>query len=106
MNGMIEIAEQNGIESREELINKCYDMEIPITGNEDSQTLELYLSSASDEDFDDEFEDDDFEDEEEFEDDFEDDKPAEEEEGFYEEDFDFDEEEDIEDDDFMDEDLR
>ena len=60
-------AEKQIIKSREELIEECLEMGIPITGHEDKETLEMFLGSADedddfgddeDDDFDDEFDDD------------------------------------------------
>lgn len=98
-------ADKKELKSREELIEECYNAGIPITGDEDLETLELYLASGDEDDdlgFDDE--DDDFaEDDDDYyksdkddyidEDDL--DKNAKEED-FYEEDFDFDDEDDDE----------
>ena len=74
------------IKSREELVEECLDMGIPVIGNEDRETLEMFLGSA----------DDDYEDEE---DDLDGDDGFEEgpsdDDEIFDEDFDFDEDDDL-----------
>jgi hypothetical protein len=77
------------LKTREELIEECIEMGIPVTGYEDQETLEMFLGTADD---------DSDEDEEEIDDDFDDDggfdeEPSEDDE-IFDEDFDFDEDED------------
>ena len=77
------------IKSREELVEECLDMGIPVIGNEDRETLEMFLGSADD-DYDDE--EDDFDDDLDGDDGFEE-GPSDDDE-IFDEDFDFDEDED------------
>jgi len=72
--------------SREELMEECVEMGIPVIGHEDRETLELFLGSADD-DYEDDF-DDDLDGEDGFED-----GPSEDDE-IFDEDFDFDEDDD------------
>ncbi len=94
MNEISNIPEENE-KTREELIEECLELGIPVTGNEDVDTLNLYLGSADD-DEDDYDEDDDYykDDEDEFDDDDDllKDEPDEEN---IEDDFDFDEDDDL-----------
>jgi hypothetical protein len=78
--------------TREELIEECLEIGIPVTGYEDQETLKMFLGSADD-DYSDEEEDD------EFDDDGFDEEPDDE---MFDEDFDFDEED--EDDDLFEDD--
>lgn len=64
------VSGESVVKSREEVLEECLELGIPVTGSEDIDTLKLYLAS-SDEDEDDiededgdEFEEDDFEEEE------------------------------------------
>jgi hypothetical protein len=83
------VSGESVVKSREEMLDECLDLGIPVTGNEDIETLELYLASSDEDDDDIEDEDDDeFE-----EDDFEDEDAVDEEE-IFEEDLDIDEDED------------
>lgn len=80
--------EKEGIKTREDLIEECLEIGIPVTGHEDQETLEMFLGSA------DEY--DDFDDEEDFDDEFEDselDEPVDDKE-ILDEEFDFDEDDD------------
>lgn len=92
MTGLDSEFEKITIKSREELLEECLEIGIPVTGYEDQETLEMFLGSADDDDFDDEDnEDEDFDDE--FEDEDEIGEPAEDDE-IFDEDFDFEEDED------------
>ena len=76
------------IKSREELIEECLEIGIPVTGYEDQETLKMFLGSSSD----------DYEDEDDFDDDLDgdngfDEAPSDDDE-IFDEDFDFDEDED------------
>lgn len=87
MAGLEKESGKESIKTREELLEECLEIGIPVTGHEDEETLEMFLGSADDEDdFDDEEEDD-------FDDEFDDDDPVDEKE-ILDEEFDFDEEED------------
>ena len=77
------------IKSREELVEECLDMGIPVIGNEDRETLEMFLGSADD-DYEDE--EDDFDDDLDGDDGFEE-GPSDDDE-IFDEDFDFDEDDD------------
>ncbi|GAB4301110.1 MAG: hypothetical protein Kow0098_29060 [Ignavibacteriaceae bacterium] len=81
--------DEENVKTREELIEECFESGLPIRGDEDTETLRLYLASS---DEDDDLDDDEFEDEDEFEDDDFEDEPDEDE--FIDEDFDFDEDDD------------
>ena len=74
------------LKTREELIEECLEIGIPVTGYEDQETLKMFLGSA----------DDDYSDEEddEFDDDGFDEEPDDE---IFDEDFDFDDEDDDDD---------
>ncbi len=74
------------IKTREELIEECLEIGIPVTGHEDQETLEMILSSADD-DYEDK-EEDDFDGDEGFEE-----EPSEDDE-IFDEDFEFDEDDD------------
>ena len=77
------------IKSREELVEECLDMGIPVIGNEDRETLEMFLGSADDNYEDEE---DDFDDDLDGDDGFEE-GPSDDDE-IFDEDFDFDEDDD------------
>lgn len=85
---------KESIKTREELIEECLEIGIPVTGHEDEETLEMFLGSADD--------DDDFvNDDDDFDDDFDDDEleePVDDKE-ILDEEFDFEEDDDLEDDD-------
>lgn len=81
---------KESIKTREELIEECLDLGIPVTGHEDEETLEMFLGSADDDDFVDDEEEDDFDDD--FEDD-ELDEPVDDKE-ILDEEFDFEEDDD------------
>jgi hypothetical protein len=80
------------LKTREELIEECLEIGIPVTGYEDQETLKMFLGSKDD-DYSDE------EDDDEFDDDGFDEEPDDE---IFDEDFDFDEED--EDDDLFEDD--
>ena len=97
MTGLEVESGKKSIKTREELIEECLEIGIPVTGHEDEETLEMFLGSADEEDdFDDDEEDD-------FDDEFEDDEIEEpiDEKEILDEEFDFEEDDD---DDLLDDD--
>jgi hypothetical protein len=85
------VSGESVVKSRKDMLDECLELGIPVTGNEDIETLELYLASSDEED---DFED---EDEDEFEeDDFEEEEAVDDEE-IFEEDLDIDEDDDEDD---------
>ena len=93
MTGLNNQSGKEEMKTREELIEECLEIGIPVTGYEDQETLKMFLGSADD-DYSDEEEDND-----EFDDDGFDEEPDDE---IFDEDFDFDEED--EDDDLFEDD--
>ncbi len=105
MVGLINDSEEKVFKTQQELAEECIENGIPITGNEDIETLEMYLSASEYDDDDDDFDDDDDlldDDEDDFveEDDSSEIEPEDE---IFDEDFDFDEDDDdlLDDDDDM-----
>jgi hypothetical protein len=92
MTGLNNQSGKEETKTREELIEECLEIGIPVTGYEDQETLKMFLGSADD-DYSDE------EDDDEFDDDGFDEEPDDE---IFDEDFDFDEED--EDDDLFEDD--
>ena len=91
MTGLEKESGNENIKTREELLEEYFEAGIPVTENEDEDTIKMFLGSADDDDY---FDDED-EEEDEFEDEFDDDveEPAEDDE-IFDEDFDFDEDDD------------
>jgi hypothetical protein len=87
MTGLNNQSGKEEVKTREELIEECLEIGIPVTGYEDQETLKMFLGSAED-DYSEEEEDD------EFDDDGFDEEPDDE---IFDEDFDFDEEDDDDD---------
>jgi hypothetical protein len=85
--------------TQEELIEECIENGIPVTGHEDIETLEMFLSASDDDDDFDDDDDDDFDDDDELEDEEEviSEIEPEDEDEIYDDDFDFDEDEDDDD---------
>jgi hypothetical protein len=87
MTGLNNQSGKEEVKTREELIEECLEIGIPVTGYEDQETLKMFLGSAED-DYSEE------EDDDEFDDDGFDEEPDDE---IFDEDFDFDEEDDDDD---------